>query len=521
MDGDLAAAVVGEPLAHWVYRAEGGANAAYAYSGPSTSPLAGLLLRLRKARGGGHEGAASGGGSGGDADGDEALLPHDPLTYADAVVRPLVGAHYIAGGVAVGVPVAYLESWACRFAGDAPRRPAARGGDRLDTGCGTVVVMRDLAVLPVHLRAVAGAPPATSFCVELKPKCGVVLPLHLASPAPLACRFCMHQVDKAPGGSGSSAYCPFDLFSGTPAGTSRALRALASTPQNNFRLFVNGVQVQHAGSAAAAACSVASATCPCPPLCRAVAAAAAEFQRPPLDAACAALTLLQWLTAILLRDGSLLHRLRGAQAADSLGAEGAWALYARAATALAGDGKVPPLPPVPAAPPLAGDGSLPPATVAAYAAVAPVVERALAAGPAADADAMRKFLVATTAKDCSILVTLEVARPDAGGCTADSPPTAPSPPPADLVAAFQRLVRGARDDRVEHLPAGGRLTVPPVLGPAAAVDVVYSIAVVDVDPKPVARIPHYYTQEHRIVRAFLDAGGARGLGASKECAALP
>jgi hypothetical protein len=52
------------------------------------------------------------------------------------------------------------------------------------------------------------------------------------------CRFCLHQPSK--GLTPQSAYCPLDLFSGTPDRVNRALSALLETPQNNLRLSFDG-----------------------------------------------------------------------------------------------------------------------------------------------------------------------------------------------------------------------------------------------------------------------------------------
>ncbi|CAK0784741.1 hypothetical protein CVIRNUC_007945 [Coccomyxa viridis] len=101
---------------------------------------------------------------------------------------------------------------------------------------------------PVHATPGNEGTRVCTICVELKPKCGFlptsacIHPKHaIKREIP---RFQLHQHLKCAQGKVQrhSAYNPLDLFSGDVARMQRALRALLRDPQNNLRLFVDGVQ---------------------------------------------------------------------------------------------------------------------------------------------------------------------------------------------------------------------------------------------------------------------------------------
>lgn len=76
--------------------------------------------------------------------------------------------------------------------------------------------------------------------VELKPKQGYYFPSNCVHDT--LCNFCLKQWYKLQTGRipSRSEYCPLDLYSGDPVKMSKAILALMRSPQNNLRIFSNG-----------------------------------------------------------------------------------------------------------------------------------------------------------------------------------------------------------------------------------------------------------------------------------------
>ncbi|EQC27129.1 hypothetical protein SDRG_15030 [Saprolegnia diclina VS20] len=191
----------------WAYVAEGGANVVFRYTGPSTSPLHGHVLRIRKA---GVRGAA----------------PSDIVAFA-STHKPLGSAvEYAQVAQAIDVPPAFLHAMNNALA--EADRPAHRQASQLN------LEMRTVLLLPNVAFDAAGA-----FSVEIKPKFGKVFGASddVHDSKRLACRFCMHQQLKLAQGKvdAVSTYCPITLFARDTM--DQALDELLATPQNNLRVF--------------------------------------------------------------------------------------------------------------------------------------------------------------------------------------------------------------------------------------------------------------------------------------------
>ncbi|XP_072750850.1 uncharacterized protein Ipk1 isoform X2 [Anoplolepis gracilipes] len=82
----------------------------------------------------------------------------------------------------------------------------------------------------------------STFCVEIKPKQGYLQEAEQKFPG---CPYCLNQYAKLRKGDVTvcSNYCPFELFSGVEARMKTAVKELLRSPQNNLRIFKDGIVV--------------------------------------------------------------------------------------------------------------------------------------------------------------------------------------------------------------------------------------------------------------------------------------
>ncbi|KAK4270942.1 hypothetical protein QN277_019706 [Acacia crassicarpa] len=236
-----------EDAADWVYRGEGAENIILAYTGFSPAYI-GKVMRIRKAPKSGSQVVKS----------HTPLTEHERLLWKDVdelilssdkealrkllvqhVMKPLLGPQYVDAGMNVLVSREFLESVEKNFI---CQRPAFRVDTaQIDMCSDSVLLMSDHSLFP-------NGSPEANLCisVEIKPKCGF-LPLSRFISDETAIkksvsRFKMHQTLKLHQGEISelSQYDPLDLFSGSKERIQKAIKDLFTTPQNNFRVFLNG-----------------------------------------------------------------------------------------------------------------------------------------------------------------------------------------------------------------------------------------------------------------------------------------
>jgi len=99
------------------------------------------------------------------------------------------------------------------------------------------ILMPDLTHPATHFNNNKGP----TLSIELKPKTGVLFPENC--PHTSLCNFCLKQFYKLQQGATDklSDYCPLDLFSGDKTRMKTAIRALLESPQNNLKIFGDGV----------------------------------------------------------------------------------------------------------------------------------------------------------------------------------------------------------------------------------------------------------------------------------------
>ncbi|XP_067011376.2 inositol-pentakisphosphate 2-kinase [Anabrus simplex] len=201
----------------WKYRGEGNANLVLAL------PQERKIVRLRKYESTGVRGTE---------DEERERVVRETL-FCRGMMVPLLGACYIQPPTA-----AYLELGDVRWLDQMlrPQRPVSRHHKGLQFCHATVYP--DYALLPQYLH-IATTP---TFCVEIKPKQGWIPLPDRRLPK---CTFCLSQYLKLQRNSihSISQYCPLDLFSGNVIRMKRALHSLMASPQNNFKIFEDGVLV--------------------------------------------------------------------------------------------------------------------------------------------------------------------------------------------------------------------------------------------------------------------------------------
>ncbi|XP_031477879.1 inositol-pentakisphosphate 2-kinase-like isoform X1 [Nymphaea colorata] len=251
----------------WLYRGEGAANLVLGYSG-SSSAFVGKVIRVPKASLKKSEAVTSA----------TILTTHEQLLWKDMpelvicsskemishffalhVMCPLLGYTHTDAGRLVRVSKEFLEEVEKRIIG---LRPVWRvDAAKVNTFCDYALLMSDHSLFSHGLLS-------ESHCiaVEVKPKCGFLPFSSFIAEANAikkkVSRFKMHQALKFHQGEISelSLYDPLGLFSGSRERMSHAIESLFTTPQNNFRVFLDGLLIYGGlGGYSEATCSLMDA----------------------------------------------------------------------------------------------------------------------------------------------------------------------------------------------------------------------------------------------------------------------
>ncbi|EOA39368.1 hypothetical protein CARUB_v10012434mg [Capsella rubella] len=232
----------------WSYRGEGAVNLVLAYTGSSPTFL-GKILRIQK--------MPKDGNINGDKS-ENGLTTHEKLIWGDIkdlvscqnkeieeylfvkhVMRPLFGHKHVNPGIRLLVAKEFLEYVDSIISSQRPSWRANAAS--VDTNRSSVLLMDDLTLF-----AHGHVEDKPCLSVEIKPKCGFLPSSSFIAEENVikksVTRFEMHQSLKFKENEITeiSEYDPLDLFSGSKDRIHRAIKALYTTPQNNFRVFLNG-----------------------------------------------------------------------------------------------------------------------------------------------------------------------------------------------------------------------------------------------------------------------------------------
>ncbi|XP_012845829.1 PREDICTED: inositol-pentakisphosphate 2-kinase-like isoform X2 [Erythranthe guttata] len=154
---------------------------------------------------------------------------------------PLLGSEHVDAGIRILVSREFLKAVENKVL---LQRPTLRvDAAKVNPLCDSVLVIADHSIFP-SVRGIL----KEDFClsVEIKPKGGFLPTSDFIDEENAVkkriTRFKMHQALKLHDGviSKISKYDPLDLFSGSKDGVQNAIKCLFLTPQNNFRVFLNG-----------------------------------------------------------------------------------------------------------------------------------------------------------------------------------------------------------------------------------------------------------------------------------------
>lgn len=243
----MAVVLEAKDAGEWTYRGEGAVNLVLAYNG-TRSDFVGKVLRIQKVP---RNGSENGNGYLGLTN-QECVLWKEVNEIVSAPTReiaqhyfvqhvmcPLLGSGHVDAGISIQVTQEFLETVESNVLS---QRPAWRvDAAKVNPLCVSVMLMSDHSMFPLGM-----CKEACSISVEIKPKCGFLPHSEFITEdnavKKSVTRFQMHQALKLNQGKISevSAYDPLDLFSGSRDRVHKAINNLFRTPQNNFRVFLDG-----------------------------------------------------------------------------------------------------------------------------------------------------------------------------------------------------------------------------------------------------------------------------------------
>jgi inositol-pentakisphosphate 2-kinase len=209
----------------WAYKCEGNVNVILSYQG-NEPHLIGKVLRVRKCEEF-------------DVDDSSELFTH---LYVKHIIRSFIGENLVDPGTPIKVDRQFLEAIQRKIEPFRPKHRLQGVGSNLKLDAAISILMQDFTHLPVRNDKNVGK--RHVYSVEIKPKWGILCHSGYVDDESIkkhVCRYCMHQHVKLEKGeiTRTSKFCPLDLFSADPKRVRIALEDLIRDPQNNMRLYID------------------------------------------------------------------------------------------------------------------------------------------------------------------------------------------------------------------------------------------------------------------------------------------
>jgi inositol-pentakisphosphate 2-kinase len=356
------------------------------------------------------------------------------------------------------------------------------------------ILMHDATLLPsphedkTDLHAVqppsapAAAPP--TLAIELKPKFGSTVDCPTSQPEDArikrnASRYRLHQLLKLQQGAIAhpNAYDPLDLFSGDGSRMEAALMALFEHPQNNLRVFIDGEAVampsEVDGPGRDGTCELGDRSCSVPSALAAIAARALLLpQTTREDAWSPVKVLVESIRMILTAEGVLDHLLEMQKMCEH-DIEGVHALYCHV---LGGGYHSHAQDQGTASGEASGIGLVQEGERRA------ALQRLMEAPRSEAIRILRAYSIASTARDCSLMIALQrwCGVEKAGACASSIPSAAH--------ARHQNRLQGEDPSYCGVLQH-----------PESDIVLRYRVTVVDLDRKPLRKIPKHLVLDREIM----------------------
>ncbi|PVD24160.1 hypothetical protein C0Q70_14630 [Pomacea canaliculata] len=171
------------------------------------------------------------------------------VSYVRWVMQPLLSPDYVTVPKLTKVEQDFIREVVRQVSKQRPVRRMKKPGDRVDEEVQWALILPDFCFVHLPHGRLSGA--HSTISIEIKPKKSFITTYPkrgTTGEQPGVCKFCMHQHLKRQSGQWpeTSNYCPLDLFSGNKQRMKHALQSLIKTPQNNLKIWKDGEDVYSA-----------------------------------------------------------------------------------------------------------------------------------------------------------------------------------------------------------------------------------------------------------------------------------